>query len=75
MQLFLNLMFKLLNHFFGMIGKISAPEWLFDLTVSVTKYCIITNYYFPLDTLVSVALSVFAITVVLMIISALLQIF
>lgn len=75
MQWFLNLMYKLLNYFFGLIGKISAPSWLSDLTLSITKYCVIANYYFPLDTLVSVALTVITIIGVLMIVSALLQIF
>lgn len=75
MQWFLNLMFKALSKFFALIGKIAAPEWVSDLTLAITKYAVIANYYFPLDTLVTVALSVLAVTVVLMIISALLQLF
>lgn len=75
MQWLLNLMFKGLSHFFSLIGKINAPDWLSDLILDIAKYAVIANYYFPLDTLVTVALSVFAVTVVLMIISALLQIF
>lgn len=75
MQWFLNLMFRLLSHFFGLIGAINAPDWLTDLTLSITEYAVIANYYFPLDTLVTVGLSVLAVTGVLMIISALLQLF
>ena len=75
MQWFLNLMFKMFSHFFGLVGKITAPDWLSNLTIGIAKYCVIANYYFPLDTLISVALSVLAVTGILMIISALLQIF
>lgn len=75
MQWLLNLMYNLFSHFFGLIGQIVAPDWLTDLVLGITKYCVIVNYYFPLDTLVSVALTVISITAVLMIISALLQIF
>ncbi len=75
MQWFLNVIYKAFSHFFSLVGKIVAPDWLTDLTLGIVKYCVIANYYFPLDTLLSVALSVLAVTGVLMIISALLQIF
>lgn len=75
MQLLLNIMFKGLNFFFSKIGLLTAPDWLIDLSVAIAKYIAIANWYFPIDTLCSVALTVVSVVGILMIISALLQLF
>lgn len=75
MQFFLNIVYHLLDKFFGLVGHVATPDWFSDISLSIAKYCVIANWYFPIDTLVTVALSVLAVTVILMIISALLQIF
>lgn len=72
-QLFLNILFKLLNRFFATVGELVAPDWLLDLIVGLAKFTAIVNYYFPLGTLVAVAFSVIGFHVILMIISAMLQ--
>lgn len=72
-QLFLNILFKLLSKFFSTVGKLVAPDWLLDLIVGLAKFTAIVNYYFPLGTLITVAFSVIGFHVILMIISAMLQ--
>ena len=74
MQWLFNLIYKALDMFFGLIGQISTPSWITDITVSISRFCVIANYYFPLDTLVAVGLTVIGITAVMMIVSAILQV-
>lgn len=75
MQWFFNILYQMCSSFFSLVGSITAPDWVSNLTLGVARYCSIANWYFPLDTLVVVALSVLGITLVLMLISAFLQIF
>ena len=74
-QWFFNILYQLCSSFFELVGQITAPTWVSNLTIGIVKYAAIANWYFPLDTLVVVALSVLGITLVLMLISAFLQIF
>lgn len=74
-QWLFNLAYSALDSLFGIVGRISPPTYLHDLVVGIAKYAVIANYYLPLDTLVTVALSCFAFVIIIMIISTILQIF
>ena len=78
MQWVLNLLFKLIDLCMSLFDSIESPAFVTDLVTdligAITKFCVIVNYYFPLDTLVSVACVVFVITIILMIVSAVLQV-
>lgn len=75
MQWLFNLIYQALDSFFGLVGRVEPPSFISDLVLAITKYCVIVNYYFPLDTLISVVLFVISVSVFLMIISAFLQVF
>ena len=75
MQWLFNLIYQALDTFFGLIGKIQPPSYISDLILSITKYCVIVNFYFPLDVLIQVVLSVISVSIILMLISAFLQTF
>lgn len=74
MQWLFNLFYKIINSAMSLFDNVTVPTFVSDLITAVTKYCIIVNYYIPLSTLISVALTVVAVHIVLMIISAVLQI-
>ena len=74
MQWLWNLFYSILDTVFSFLGSFETPSFISDLTLAITKYCVIVNYYFPLDVLVSVAAVVVVATGILMIISAVLQV-
>lgn len=74
-QWLFNLSYTALDNLFSIVGKISPPSYIQDLVIGIAKYAVIANYYIPLDTLVTVALSCFAFVIFIMIISTILQIF
>ena len=57
MQFMLNLMYNFISSFFGLIGPVSAPAWFAGLIGSLLKYFVIANYFIPLGTFFTVALS------------------
>lgn len=75
MQWLFNLLYKLFDSLFGLLGSVSTPAWLSDLTVGIAEYVAVANYYIPIDTMIIVALAVIGVTVIMMIVSAVLQLF
>lgn len=74
MQLILNGLYWVFSNFFKLVGSLVAPEWVSNLILDISNYVIIANWYLPIDTMFIVTLSVIGISVVLMIVSILLQI-
>lgn len=74
MQWLFNLFYKLINSFMILFDNVKFPDFVSDFITAITKYCIIVNYYIPLSTLISVALTAVAVHIILMILSAVLQI-
>ena len=74
MQFLFNLFYKLLDLLFGVLGSVPVPSWVNDVVPSISRYIAIANYYFPLDTLLVVSLSVLSITLVMMVVSFFLQV-
>lgn len=57
MQLILNLLYTFISSFFALIGPVVAPAWFFSFVTSALKYFVIANYFIPLGTFFTVALS------------------
>lgn len=70
MQWLSNLVYYELDSIAELLGMIEAPVWLTDLSLAVSEYTFIVNYYFPIDTLATVMLSVINVTIILMLISS-----
>lgn len=57
MQFILNLMFNFISGFFRLVGPVSAPNWFFGFIGSLLKYFVVIDYFLPLGTFFTVALS------------------
>lgn len=75
MQPIINLAYWAFSKFFSLFSGLHAPEFLTNVTSFFAKFSAIVNYYFPLNTLVTVAVVCLAFQLVCMGISALLQLF
>ena len=75
LQVVFNLAYWLLDSFFGLFPVIHAPSFLTEAITFIAKYAPIVNYYVPLNLLIVVTVACLAFQLVLMGVSAVLQIF
>ena len=57
MQLILNLLYIFITSFFRLFGPVTAPTWFISFIGSMIKYFVIANYFIPLGTFFTVAIS------------------
>lgn len=73
MQWIFNLVFFLLDKLFAVVGIIPHPDFIDDLLLAIVDFVKILNYYCPLETLLMAGILVLGVTIIMMIVSAFLQ--
>ena len=73
MQWVFNLVFFLLDKLFALVGLLPHPDFIDDFLLAIVDFVKIVNYYCPLETLLLASALVLAVTIIMMIVSAFLQ--
>ena len=55
MQSLYNVAYVLVDSAMSLLDNVPCPVYLRELSTGLSRYCLILNYYFPLDTLCNVA--------------------